>query len=111
MQLLQLSLRTTSRPPEQLRGQQVEKMRVQSERHRRKYVKQASVYIFFVVFGIVLFLLSICGTTNTGVNAMSTITLTQAGKGKSITAHTGVEIFLMLAENPIIGYRCAIRQR
>jgi inhibitor of cysteine peptidase len=110
MQLLQLSLRTTSRPPEQLRGQQVEKMRVQSERHRRKYVKQACVYVFFVVFGIVLFLLSSCGTTNTGGNVMSTITLTQADKGKSITVHTGDEIVIMLPENPTTGYRWAIDQ-
>src|SRR5260370_24543853 len=108
MQLLQLSLRTTSRPAEKLRGQKVEKMRVQSERHRRKYVKQARVYIFFVVFGIVLFLLSSCGTTNTGGNAMSTITLTQADKGKSITVHTGEEIVIMLPENPTTGYRWAI---
>lgn len=110
MQLLQLSLRTTSRPPEQPRGQQVEKMRVQSERDRRKYVMRACVYVFFVVFGIVLFLLSSCGTTNTGGNAMSTITLTQADKGKSITVRIGDEIVIMLPENPTTGYRWAIDQ-
>src|SRR5215469_5549838 len=60
-------------------GQQVEKMRAQAEHDRRKYANQeARVYASFVVFWLVLFLLSSCATTHTGGSSMSTITLTQA---------------------------------
>ncbi len=39
---------------------------------------------------------------------MSTITLTQADKGKSITVHPGDEIIINLTENPTTGYQWAI---
>ena len=85
-------------------------MRARAERNRREYARQAWGYASFIVFGIVLFLLSSCATTHTGGNSMSTITLTQADKGKSITVHPGDEIVIRLPENPTTGYRWAIDQ-
>ena len=41
---------------------------------------------------------------------MSTISLTQADKGKTVTVHTGDEIVINLAENPTTGYRWAVDQ-
>jgi inhibitor of cysteine peptidase len=41
---------------------------------------------------------------------MTTIRLTQADKGKSITAHSGDEVIITLPENPTTGYRWAIDQ-
>jgi inhibitor of cysteine peptidase len=49
-------------------------------------------------------------TTKYGDTTMSTITLTQADKGKSITVHTGDEISINLTENPTTGYRWTIDQ-
>jgi inhibitor of cysteine peptidase len=80
---------------------------IKSKRHHCVCFK-GLVYPFYFALGISLLLLSICATTNTRGNAMSTITLTQGDKGKSITVHIGDEIIINLPENPTTGYRWAI---
>ncbi len=76
-----------------------------SERNRWVYFQLLWVSLFYFAFGIAPLLMSSCAT---GGNTMSTITLTQADKGKSITVHVGDEVIINLTENPTTGYRWAI---
>lgn len=82
----------------------------QSKRDRVTHILQRYVYLLYLVLGLALLVLLSCGATTTGGNTMSTVTLTQADKGKSVTVHTGDQIVITLQENPTTGYRWAIDQ-
>ena len=73
--------------------------------HYRVHIQNIRAYVVSIV--ILIFLLSSCAT-DTGKHTMSSTTLTEQDKGKTITVHQGDQVIISLKENPTTGYQWTI---